>query len=110
MSASPSLTFEGILKEFKKRLSAKELEDFKETKLEDVQKTILRIQNDQEHLKRSINLTRLRSFLEAMDQFGKTIEIFLNASPFVAAVWGPMKFMLMVNASPIAPLIWHHDS
>jgi hypothetical protein len=98
-------TFEAILKEAKKRMTAKELEDFKETRLEDVKITILRIQKDQEQLKRATNLTRLGPFLEAMDQFGKVVEIFLNMNPFVAAVWGPMKFMLMVSSSPIFLLL-----
>ncbi|QDS76076.1 hypothetical protein FKW77_005980 [Venturia effusa] len=99
MSVSPGLEFDMILKKFKTKLSAKELEDFKETTLTDVQNTIVRIQKDQEQLKRAINLTRLRPFLEAFDHFGKTIEIFLNASPLVAAVWGPMKFMLMAASN-----------
>ncbi|KAK0111064.1 hypothetical protein ONS95_001444 [Cadophora gregata] len=30
-----------------------------------------------------------------MDQFGKVIGVFVNASAFVAFVWGPMKFCLL---------------
>jgi hypothetical protein len=44
-----------------------------------------------------MNLSRIRSCLEAMDQFGKVIEIFLNVSDAVAFVWGPMKLLLLVG-------------
>lgn len=43
-----------------------------------------------------MNLVRLESFLEAMDQFGNVIDAFLNASLFVGFVWGRMKFLLQV--------------
>ncbi|TID18364.1 C2H2 and C2HC zinc finger [Venturia nashicola] len=100
--ATPSSTkdtFEDVLRKCKTRLTPKESKDFSETSLADVQQTILRIQKDQEQLKRATNLTRLRSFLEAMDQLGKTIEVFLNSSPFLALVWGPMRFMLLAASS-----------
>lgn len=39
---------------------------------------------------------RLNSFVEAMNQFGKVIEVFGNTNIFVAFVWGPLKFILQV--------------
>ncbi|KAJ4407348.1 hypothetical protein N0V91_003932 [Didymella pomorum] len=36
-----------------------------------------------------------------MDQFGKVIEVFLNAHQFVAFVWGPMKFLLVTASAYI---------
>ncbi|KAK6227427.1 zinc finger protein [Colletotrichum tabaci] len=42
------------------------------------------------------NMARLGKFIEAMTQFGKVIEVFVNASEFVCFVWGPMKFLLGV--------------
>jgi hypothetical protein len=96
MSQNESQAFEEGLVNFKKRLSKKELEDFEGTKLEDLKITINRIQEGQENVKQNMDMTRVGSFLEAMEQFGKILDVFLNASPFVAFVWGPMKFMLMV--------------
>jgi molecular chaperone GrpE (heat shock protein) len=90
-------TFEAILSDFKKRLTPKELEDFQITTLQDVRETALRIQRDQEIVKKMMNMTRIESFLEAMDQFSKVIEVFLNASMFVAFIWGPLKFILQVS-------------
>lgn len=61
------------------------------------------------------NIARIQSFLEAIDQFGKVMEVFLNTTAFVAYVWvchyasfswinlllilftqGPIKFVLLV--------------
>jgi molecular chaperone GrpE (heat shock protein) len=95
--ATTSDTFQVILAEFKKSLPPKELENFQVTTLADVRESIIRIQRDQEELKRMMNMTRLESFLEAMEQFGKVIEVFVNASNFVAFVWGPMKLILQVR-------------
>jgi transcriptional/translational regulatory protein YebC/TACO1 len=100
MSTAPntfvSEAFENALATFKSRLTEKELEHFRETRLQDVKIQIKHIQDDRENLKQNQNMTRLSSFLEAMEQFGKIVDVFLNASPFVAFVWGPLKFMLMV--------------
>jgi hypothetical protein len=95
--ASPEETFEGILKDFKKRLTPKELQNFEFVTLNDVRKTAIGIQNSQEQLKEMRHMKRLESFLEAMDQFGKVIETFVNASGYVAFVWGPIKFILQVR-------------
>jgi hypothetical protein len=52
---------------------------------------------EQGRRKELMNLTRIRRFLEAMDQYGKVIEVFLNASSMLCFVWGPMKFCLQVR-------------
>ncbi len=93
-------TFQTTLSNFKKRLTPKEQADFQFATLEDVHKVIAQIQNEQESLKTMMNFSRIQSFLEAMDQFGKVIEVFLNTSEFVAFVWGPMKFLLQVRRRP----------
>jgi hypothetical protein len=89
-------SFEVILADFKKNLTPGELRDFQFVTLNDVRETALRIQKDQENLKTMMNMARLESFLEAMNQFGKVIEVFGNANIFVAFVWGPLKFVLQV--------------
>jgi molecular chaperone GrpE (heat shock protein) len=95
--ASAEDTFEAILANFKKRLTPKEQDDFQFVTLNDVRETALRIQREQEQVKMMMNMSRIESFLEAMDQFGKVLEVFLNASNFVAFVWGPVKFILQVS-------------
>jgi hypothetical protein len=59
--------FEAILSDFKMRLTPKEQESFQFVTLNDVCKTALRIQKDQEQLKSMMNLACIESFLEAID-------------------------------------------
>lgn len=92
--------FEAVLSEFKARLTKKELEDFGFASLEGVQSEIARIQKEQEMLKNMMDTSRLKLFLDAMNQFGKVIEVFLDASKFVPFIWGPMKFLLQVGQRP----------
>jgi hypothetical protein len=92
-------TFQKTLESFKTRLNSKEREDFQFTTLEDVRQTIAHIQAEQGNQKTMMNLNRLESFLEAMNQFGNVIEVFLNASNFVCFIWGPMKFLLQVTST-----------
>ena len=94
---STSDTFEAALADFKRRLTQKELEAFQIATLNDVRETAFRIQNDQDNLKTMMNMGRIQSFLEAMEQFGNVIEVFVNASSFVAFVWGPLKLLLQVG-------------
>jgi hypothetical protein len=96
MMASLEDSFLAALSSFKKRLTQKERDDFSRSTLEDVRKEIARIQSDHGSQKTMMNMTRLQSFLEAMDQFGQVIEVFLNASVFVGVIWGPLKFVLQV--------------
>lgn len=95
-----SEAFETALAGFKRRLTDKELKDFEGTRVEDIKYEIQRIQDGHENLKQNMNMNRIKSFLEAMEQFGKILDVFLNASQFVAFVWGPLKFMLMVGKLP----------
>jgi hypothetical protein len=85
-----------VLASFTSRLTKKELEDFQFSTLGDVQVAIIAIQEEQGRRKAIMNLTRVQRFLEAMDQYGKVIEVFLNTSSVLCFVWGPMKFCLQV--------------
>jgi hypothetical protein len=96
--------FEAILAEFKRGLTKKELQDFQFVTLEDVRKTALQIQRDQENLKTMMNMARLEAFFEAMNQFGEVLSIFANSNVFVAFVWGPLKFILQVRKIASFPL------
>jgi hypothetical protein len=91
-----SHSFEVALSWFQDQLTEKERENFRYSGYKDVQNEIFDIQKKQESLKKIMDLTRIQGFLEAMDQFGRVIEVFLNTSSFVAFVWGPVKFILQV--------------
>ncbi|KAK2808656.1 hypothetical protein FQN50_004520 [Emmonsiellopsis sp. PD_5] len=88
--------FDAALADFKKRLTSKELEDFKFTTLDEVRMEIIKIQDEQDQLKTMRDMTRIQSFVEAMTEFGKVIECFLNVSDIIAFIWGPVKFLLQV--------------
>lgn len=85
---SPS-TFQKALDAFKTnaRLSKDEIADFQMTSLNDLKLQISIIQNDQRKSRKMLYLKRLGPFLDAMEQYGKIVEVFLNVSDFVAFVW-----------------------
>ena len=84
---SNSGAFQRALARFKSHLSPEEQEKFGVTSLQDVQETIAQIQSAQGSKRRMRNLTRLRGFIEAMEQHGKIVEVFLNVSEIIAFVW-----------------------
>lgn len=89
--------FHRVLANFRVRLTKAELENFKFGDLHDVRQTIVNIQAEQEKRKEMLGFSRILGFLEAMDQFGKVVEVFLNTTEFLAFVWGPLKFLLQVR-------------
>lgn len=92
----PPNGFERALKDFKSRLKESEKAKFKATTLDDLKVTILAIQSEQRSRKKMMHMGRIMSFLEAMEQFGKVIEIFLNVADMLAFIWGPVKLLLLV--------------
>jgi hypothetical protein len=91
-SMEPSLiehapAFRKALHEFRSDLPQDDRDEFKCTTLEDLQRSILDIQAKHVSGRKSKNMTRLKPFLEAMEQYGKVIEVFLNTSEFIAFVW-----------------------
>ncbi|TVY27111.1 Vegetative incompatibility protein HET-E-1 [Lachnellula hyalina] len=94
--ASAHDAFDDVLSKFKLRLTDRESEDFKFTSLEDVRVALVAIQDEQGRKKEMMNLPRLQAFLEAMEQYGKVVEVFLNVSSVLCFIWGPMKFCLQL--------------
>lgn len=95
--AKPSTNgFERALATFRARLSPEEDAQFQITAIDDLRMSILSIQSHQRARRQMIHMKRIESFLEAMEQFGKVIEVFLNATDYLAFVWGPIKLLLLV--------------
>jgi hypothetical protein len=92
-------SFQNALAKFKAQLNSKERDEIKIASLQDVSLIIAQIQADQGNQKIMMNLTRLEPYLQAMNEFGGIIEVFLNASNFVCFIWGPMKFILQVAST-----------
>ncbi|RBA15873.1 hypothetical protein FPRO05_12094 [Fusarium proliferatum] len=99
MASRPPITkpngFHRALADFQNRLKPAERQQFKVTTLDELKVTILAIQSQQRSRKKMMHMGRLVPFLEAMEQFGKVIEVFLNVSEVLAFVWGPMKLLLL---------------
>src|SRR5436190_7552217 len=91
-------TFEATLSHFKARLTSSEQDDFQFTTLTDVHTTIARIQ--EKSMKTMTNLSRIESFVQAMTEFCKVIEVLVPASKYVAFIWGPVKYLLQVRQRP----------
>ena len=79
--------FERVLEKFKGELKKKDKDNFTMTTIEDLQQAIGQLQKKQLTERRMQNMTRLKRFVEAIEQYGKVVEIFCNSSEFVAFVW-----------------------
>ncbi|OQU97597.1 NACHT domain-containing protein [Cladophialophora immunda] len=96
---TPDSGFTKALNSFKTRLTASERAQFNVSTLDDLKVTILTIQAEQRQRKKMMHMGRIQSFLEAMEQFGKVIEVFVNTTDMLAFVWGPLKMLLLVASS-----------
>ncbi|KAF7918225.1 uncharacterized protein EAE98_009837 [Botrytis deweyae] len=92
-------SFQIALASFKKRLTQEEQLRFQTTTLDEVKIAILKIQDDQSRRKSMMNLSRVKSFIEAFEQYSNVVEVFLNTSSVLCFIWGPMKFCLQVASS-----------
>jgi hypothetical protein len=85
---SPSAgAFGRALGKFTDSLNEQEKKDFSSSTLPDLYEVISNIQNQKQSVGKKRNLHRLQPFIEAMDQYVKAIETFLDGSSFVAVIW-----------------------
>ncbi|KAL1647099.1 hypothetical protein SLS58_002870 [Diplodia intermedia] len=90
--------FQRRLQEFKQDLSPDQEENFKFTTLDDLKRLVHSIQEEQLKSRRLTNLRRLAPFLEAMEQFDKVVQIFLNAADLLACIWATQTYHDAFNA------------
>ncbi|KAF7537521.1 hypothetical protein G7054_g3664 [Neopestalotiopsis clavispora] len=91
-SETSSSAFEQALADFRdglKRDGLKKKDDelFRHVTRDSLLTHLEDVQNEQHTKRRGRNLARLQPMIEAMDQLGKVIEVFVNAQIFVAYVW-----------------------
>lgn len=81
--------FEVALEEFKTKaqLGPDDDKEFRFTDLDSLRSTINRIQAEQEARRRMRNMKRLEPFLQTMEQYGQTVDVFVNTSEILAFVW-----------------------
>jgi hypothetical protein len=84
---TPSTSFQRAVEKFTKSLTVKQRHEFTVCSLDDVHQTIVTVQERRGDQKAMRNMARLQAFLEAMDQYRKVVEAFLNCTPFLGYVW-----------------------
>jgi len=100
-------SFRRALQQFKdEHLNESECEQFQFTELKDLESSMREIQDEQASKSRMRNMNRLRKFLEGMERYEKLIEVFLNASEFVAFVW--VRHQPVFPSSPCPPVAENH--
>lgn len=107
--APPENGFQAALRKFEIRLKPEEKAKCKVATLDELKTAVLAIQDEQRRRRELINMRRIQGFLEAMEQFGKVIEVFTNSSEMVAFIWGPMKLLLLVSIFQIYQLLGGDD-
>ena len=95
---SNATAFERLLDEFKKELKKKDRDNFQMTTYEGLSQAIGEIQKKQQSERRMQNMTRLKKFTEAINEYGKVIETFCNSSQFVPFIWVSLKNFINIIA------------
>lgn len=89
--------FTKILASFKATLTQDESENFRFATLDDLKQTVVDIQAEQGSARRLQNLRRLDAFLEAMEQYDKVVQTFLNAADLLAFIWVGFEVINMLQ-------------
>ena len=95
-SGNTQCEFEVALEDFKKnaQLGPDDVKEFRFTDLNSLRYTIKRIQAEQEAKRRMRNMKRLEPFLQTMEQYGHTVDVFVNTSEILAFVWVSVRFAI----------------
>ncbi|KAF5588538.1 heterokaryon incompatibility protein het-E-1 [Fusarium subglutinans] len=96
MATNQRTSFERSLDLFRRELSDDQIKQINGANQKIVTDTIQEIQGRLGRRNDLCKLTRIQRFLHAMEHIEKLVTIFLNASDFVAFIWGPIKLALMV--------------
>ncbi|KAF2848794.1 hypothetical protein T440DRAFT_490948 [Plenodomus tracheiphilus IPT5] len=86
--------FHLALANFTAKLDVEDKKRFAVTTLDDLHVAIEEIQQKQNSEKNLRAMSRLERFLEGMKEYDKVVSVFLNTTPILAYIWGPMKLML----------------
>lgn len=67
--------------------------------LEELEHAIQDLEARQADRKSLRYLSKIKPCLNALDEYSKTIELFVNVKPEMAFIWGPIKVCLLVRRS-----------
>lgn len=79
--------FKRSLKRFCDSLPPKQSKEFSDCTIEDVKNAVRDLQQKQGAEGKLRYEGRLGAFIEAMDQFGKVLDLFVNANELVCFIW-----------------------
>ncbi|KAJ4024767.1 hypothetical protein NW761_011566 [Fusarium oxysporum] len=96
MASNQQTSFERSLDLFRRELSDDQIKQMNGVNQNTLNDTIQATQNILGRRNDLCKLTRVQRFLHAMEHVEKLVAIFLNASDFVAFIWGPIKLALMI--------------
>jgi len=85
--STQAVAFSLVLERFKTTLTDDEKSEFQFTTLDDLQQTMDSIQKRHTTERKLRAMDRLSRFLEAMAEYDKVIQVFVNASQHLAFVW-----------------------
>jgi hypothetical protein len=96
-----SSTFSACSLEFRSKVPDGLVDTFAEIRtLEDLERAIRDIEARQADKKSLRYLNKIKPCPNALDEYSKAIEVFVNAKPEIMAfVWGPIKVCLLVGAT-----------
>ncbi|KAI1120105.1 hypothetical protein F5Y10DRAFT_290315 [Nemania abortiva] len=92
MAALNADSFHRALSRFKKTLPPDLIRRFSTCTLQDVHGICRDIQQEHGREGKLRNMRRLESFVEAMEQLGKAIEVFVNVNDFICFIWYSATF------------------
>lgn len=90
MSGLRSDSFQRALTHFKQTLDSRSpglVREFSISSLQDIQEYCLELQDEMGQGGGLRRMRRLKSFIEAMDELGKSIDVFVNANDLVCFIW-----------------------
>jgi hypothetical protein len=90
--------FQEAMRQFKSNLSDHQRTAFRSTTFRDVRNTLMRVQKEQANRSGSMDLPRVKKFLEGLRAIEKKMQ-FAEKAEFIACVLGTMKTSLQVSLS-----------
>ncbi|KAI4132225.1 MAG: hypothetical protein LQ347_002654 [Umbilicaria vellea] len=92
--------FSKVLKSFKAQITQEDTDRFKITTFNDLKSVVNDIQAEQALRKSLRNMTKIRPYLDGLNQYAAVIEVFVNSKPDILAfIWGPIKFCLKIASN-----------
>jgi hypothetical protein len=105
-----SIIFSLIFEKFKAGLTDDERTEFQFTTLDDLRIELKKIQNKHTSERKQMWMNRLSRFLEAMGEYDKVIQVFVNPSQYLAFIWVSINLSQPTTTAPEKTGLNHKSS